>query len=139
MEKTSVHDALSTYVVLGAGGRAQTVEGGADFWSALTRGERPEVEVGTLIAAFDAEGPLGAWEMHPQGEELVLLVAGRARFHLDHGREREAVELRAPGAFVLVPRGTWHRIEALEPSKLLFVTYGAGTQHRGAEGGSDDR
>ena len=36
----------------------------------------------------------------------------------------------ASGQACLVPRGVWHRVVVREPGRLLFVTYGEGTQHR---------
>ena len=42
----------------------------------------------------------------------------------------KTVELREPGAFVVVPRGTWHTATVHAPSAGLFITAGEGTQHR---------
>ena len=53
----------------------------------------------------------GLAEIVPGGEQLWSLP--------DDGR----------GA-VVVPKGVWHTAKVLAPSRMLFVTMGAGTQHR---------
>jgi quercetin dioxygenase-like cupin family protein len=70
--------------------------------------------------------------MHPNGDEIVCLLEGRVTFVLErHGRE-ERLELAEPGAYVLVPRGTWHTAKTSTRCRMLFITAGEGTQHRPA-------
>jgi hypothetical protein len=38
--------------------------------------------------------------------------------------------LNAPGQAWLNLRGDWHRAIVHQPSVLLFITYGTGTEHR---------
>lgn len=40
------------------------------------------------------------------------------------------IRLDEPGALLLVPRGAWHTARVHAPSLGLFVTAGAGTEHR---------
>jgi len=47
----------------------------------------------------------------------------------DTGTER-VVELSVPGAYVLVPRNVWHTARTTVPTTMLFLTPGAGTEHR---------
>jgi mannose-6-phosphate isomerase-like protein (cupin superfamily) len=83
----------------------------------------------TIGAIPEVVGPgphLG--EVHPDGDELLYVVAGAMELVLDDG-DRQAigvetrVTLRAGDAYV-VPRGVWHRLEAIEPSYLVHVTPG---------------
>ncbi len=77
---------------------------------------------------FDSDWP--TWERHPHGEEIVCLLSGRATLHLrEAGGERRA-ELAGPGDFVIVPRATWHTARVAEPTTMLFVTPGEGTENR---------
>lgn len=68
-------------------------------------------------------------EMHPDGDEFLYVVSGVLRLVIDDGDEHrrgatETVhELRA-GEAVVVAKGTWHRLDALEPSVLMHVTPG---------------
>ncbi|WP_165842971.1 hypothetical protein [Phenylobacterium deserti] len=48
---------------------------------------------------------------------------------LDDGGEERRVELSA-GSTLVMPKGVWHRALVPEHSRLLAITYGAGSQHR---------
>jgi mannose-6-phosphate isomerase-like protein (cupin superfamily) len=63
----------------------------------------------------------GAWERHPNGDELVQIVEGSATLHLmtDDGPRSYAV---SAGMVVIVPQGTWHRFHAPEGVGLLTAT-----------------
>ena len=68
--------------------------------------------------------------MHPAGDEIVCLLSGRATLALDRDGREEIVHLARPGAFAIVPKGTWHTARIAVPTQMLFVTPGAGTQNR---------
>jgi len=124
----SAFDLEHTYVHLSDGPRARRVEVTPNFWETLDA--KTELSGGRLVTAsrFDADWP--NWEMHPAGEELVMLVSGALDLVLEDPRgARTTLPLRGRGA-VLIPRGTWHWARVREPSEMWFVTYGAGTQHR---------
>jgi mannose-6-phosphate isomerase-like protein (cupin superfamily) len=83
----------------------------------------------------NVEGP-GAHggEVHPDGDEFLYIVSGTMELILDDGDEAAVgaetnVILRAGDAYV-VPRGIWHRLEAVEPSYLVHVTPGPHGGHR---------
>ena len=40
------------------------------------------------------------------------------------------IELHDAGAFTIVPKGTWHTAKTTVPTKMLFITPGAGTEHK---------
>jgi mannose-6-phosphate isomerase-like protein (cupin superfamily) len=63
----------------------------------------------------------GAWERHPNGDELVQIVDGSATLHLmtDDGPKSFAV---SAGTMIIVPQGTWHRFHAPEGVSLLTAT-----------------
>jgi len=83
----------------------------------------------TLVSrhAFDMDWP--TWERHPAGDELVCLLSGQADLILRTPRGDEVVNLAAAGSFVLVPRNTWHTAHISEPTELLFITPGEGTEN----------
>ncbi len=124
---TAPFDLQSTYVCLEPGGGAASIPVTADFWATIE--ERSELVEGRLVATFVCDADWSHWEMHPHGEELLVLMSGRLTMVLDEGGRESAVPLTA-GQAVLVPRGTWHRAEVHEPGVLLGVTYGRGTVHR---------
>jgi mannose-6-phosphate isomerase-like protein (cupin superfamily) len=86
---------------------------------------------GWLIGVFRYGETWSTWEMHPEADEVVHILAGAITFVLDEaGRERR-VEVRA-GTTLVVPRGAWHRAIVHEPGEALHVTFGKGTEHRPA-------
>ena len=126
-------DPSQTYVFLDADGSTVQVPGGEAFWS------RPESELDQfgqswLVSEFECSTDWQSWEMHPHADEFVYLLAGEATFHLQDETGTTRVSLKDRGALV-VPRGVWHTAKVSVPSRMLFVTLGAGTRHRGVNEG----
>ena len=63
----------------------------------------------------------GAWERHPNGDELVQILDGSATLHImtEDGPKSHAV---SAGMMVIVPQGTWHRFHSPEGVSLLTAT-----------------
>ena len=121
-------DPSLTYLLLAATGEAEPVPGGDAFWS------RPKAELDALgrrwlVSEFECSADWPTWEMHPEGDEFVYLLSGEATMVLEGPAGPTRVPLRGRAAIV-VPRGVWHTAEVTAPSRMLFVTLGAGTQHR---------
>ena len=83
-----------------------------------------------LIAChtFDTDWP--AWEVHPKGDEFVMLLSGQAELVLATADGDKHVNLSKAGQFVIVPRGVWHTARVQESARMLFVTPGEGTENR---------
>ena len=129
-QRGPIHDLEGEVVVIGEGFSAAAEPAGAEFWRGLMAGERPDVEGGWLVASSTTAGTWPHWEMHPGGEELVVLLSGEVTFVLDRDGHTSEHTLDRPGQLVLVPRGTWHYARSASSAHLLFVTAGKGTQHR---------
>jgi mannose-6-phosphate isomerase-like protein (cupin superfamily) len=125
-------DPTTTYTVI-EGASATTVPGGDAFWEALGRGAPPPgaeaVERGWLVATFPMGASWDVWEVHPEGDEVVLLLAGAIDLVLERAGGLDVVALTA-GRAAIVPAGTWHTAVVREPGVALHVTWGAGTDHR---------
>lgn len=83
----------------------------------------------TLISAHQFTEDWSTWEKHPAGDEMVVLLTGHAELILRKASGDESVELKEPGSFVLVPRDTWHTARVSEPTSMLFITPGEGTEN----------
>ena len=79
------------------------------------------------VALMSRNAPHGG-ERHLGGDEVLYLIAGRARLVYPDDPEPD-VELW-PGDVVVVPRGLWHRVEILEPCHLVYMTPGHGNEVR---------
>ena len=123
------HDLAATFVVLQPDQRVALVENSPGVFEELGRrfsGFKRHVLVATF--AFDADW--STWERHPAGDELVCLISGNATLILDHGDKTELVELKKPGEYVVVPKGTWHTAKTRVSTTMLFVTPGEGTENK---------
>lgn len=79
------------------------------------------------VAEMSENSPHGG-EMHPDGDEVLYLIAGRARVvFLD--TDDEDIEMR-PGDGLVVPKGLWHRVDILEPCQIVYLTPGPNNQFR---------
>ena len=123
-------DIRQTYLHFRDDGRADAVPVSASFWSDLSAGKLPQLDRGRLMTAFDFSEPWNTWERHPAGEELVMLLSGTATVVLEEAGGERTVELTSPGSFVLVPPNVWHTARTSVPTTMLFLTPGAGTEHR---------
>jgi mannose-6-phosphate isomerase-like protein (cupin superfamily) len=124
-------DPSQTYVFLAADGSAVQVPGGEAFWS-RPRSELAAFGQSWLVSEFECSADWPNWEMHPGADEFVYLLSGEATFQLQTEAGVTSVPLEGRGA-VVVPRGVWHTAKVSRPSRMLFVTLGAGTQHRPAD------
>jgi quercetin dioxygenase-like cupin family protein len=83
------------------------------------------LSVGIANMALD---PPHAGEMHPDGDELIVVLAGRVTVTVDSS-PNTSLEL-APGDACIIPKGEWHRLHLLEPTRLLHITPGPNGDHR---------
>jgi mannose-6-phosphate isomerase-like protein (cupin superfamily) len=63
----------------------------------------------------------GAWERHPNGDELVQIVEGATtlQFMTDDGLQSFAL---GAGMMVIVPQGTWHRFVSPDGVTVMTAT-----------------
>ena len=119
-------DLETIYLVLADGPGVERIEVGPDFWQTID--QRDDL-AGRLVAIFRYDADWNAWEMHPDGDEIVVLLSGAVDLVLDEPGGERTVELRDRAAAV-VPRSVWHTANVLTPSEALHITRGAGTAHR---------
>ena len=111
--------------------RTHTIGLGRDLLAAKIP-ERPDPPVpvdGVTfgVAAMSENSPHGG-EMHPDGDEVLYLIAGRARVvFLD--TDDDDIEMQ-PGDGLVVPKGVWHRVDILEPCQIVYLTPGPNNEFR---------
>lgn len=120
-------DLADTYVHLTDGPAARPLEVGQDFWAKIATDK--ELQEGRLLTLLPMSNDWSHWEMHPAGDEVVVLLSGAVDLILEEEGGERRVELRGREAYV-IPQGRWHRAVVHRPGDALFVTRGAGTQHR---------
>ena len=100
----------------------------------VNRGESTPEEV--VVAGFeilgrgdfhDAAINLGTfngdagWERHSQGDEIVHIVAGETAIQMLVDGERQTIQVSA-GDLLVVPQGTWHRLQSEKGVTVLTAT-----------------
>jgi mannose-6-phosphate isomerase-like protein (cupin superfamily) len=117
-----------TYLQLADDLRAHTIPVGDDFWERID--ERTELHAGRLLCMFEIpRGEGDHSEMHPAGDEILIITAGAVEIVLEEPRGARTIELTAGRAFVM-PRGTWHHFRSARGGTMIAITPGAGTEHR---------
>ncbi len=95
---------------------------------AATRPPPPVDGLSVGVAITDRPAP-HAGERHPDGDELLYLIAGDATIVLERPDGEEHIALHA-GAACIVPRGLWHRVIPRGEITLLYATPGPRTERR---------
>ncbi len=119
-------DLETTYLGLDGAGRVTPMPGGPAFWQNIDK--NPDAG-GTLVTVGTGEGDWTHWEMHPSGDEVLIVLEGQVRMIFEKPDGEEHFDL-LPGATLVVPSGTWHRAVGQKQLRMLFMTYGEGTRHK---------
>jgi mannose-6-phosphate isomerase-like protein (cupin superfamily) len=121
---------LDNCVYLAMDGSMRSHRKTAEFYG--NAGKNPAMKDGRVLALYHANGPQDVhypvWEMHPEGDELLILVLGSLSVEFREGETARTAPLPPQAAFI-VPAGIWHRIIVNEPSVLLAVTPRHNTLH----------
>lgn len=116
-------------VIVDSGFDAQVLRVTETMWSEIDE-KYGDFAGRSLISSFTFEGDWPTWEVHPAGDEFVVLISGEAEMVLAQPGGDESVMLSEPGDFVIVPKGIWHTARINTPTTMIFVTPGQGTENR---------
>jgi mannose-6-phosphate isomerase-like protein (cupin superfamily) len=101
-------------------------------FSAARVPERPDppipVNGATFGVATMSENSPHDGEMHPDGDEVLYLVSGRVRVVFPDD-DIDDIDV-GPGDGLVVPKGMWHRVDILEPSRIVYLTPGPNNEYR---------
>lgn len=124
LSEAPVHLGLSATVV-----RQPTFGGGLGWYEAYVARHAADGAEGRLVSVHSFDRPWEQWEMHPQGEELVVCLSGEITLYQQIEAGARTLTLR-PGEAAINPRGVWHTADVAQAATALFITAGVGTQHR---------
>jgi len=84
---------------------------------------------GRLVMVESSPVTWTTWEMHPEGDEVVVVLEGRGEFiqQIDGEEQRIRVE---PGSTLINPQGVWHTADVEAPIRALYITPCPGTTHK---------
>jgi len=116
----------SNFVVLNDKFQASTIDVGQDIYRRLDE-EYKEFAGHLLISSYAFDDDWPTWEVHPAGDEFVILVSGDADLVLARANGDETIRMTEPGTFVLVPKDTWHTARIRRHTVMMFITPSEGT------------
>ncbi|HLY06934.1 MAG TPA: hypothetical protein VKR31_14410 [Rhizomicrobium sp.] len=85
---------------------------------------------GRLVSQFTFTQPWSTWEMHPNGHEVVLCVAGTMVLHQERPDGSHTQVTLEPGQYAINAPGVWHTADVSGSATGVFITAGMGTQIR---------
>jgi hypothetical protein len=107
---------------------------GAEFFR--KSGRSLEWADGRTLALHHVRGPQDVhypvWEMHPEGDELLILTSGSLSVEFRDGEAERPAPLLPQTAFI-VRAGIWHPLIVHEPSVLIAITPRHNTVHEPSE------
>lgn len=123
LEKHPIH------LGLGATAVSQPAFTGMDWYAGYGERSAKDGNEGRLVAMHTFSEPWDSWEMHPRGAEVVICIAGTLTLVQEIEGEHREVTLQV-GEYAINEPGVWHTANADGPATAIFITAGAGTEHR---------
>ena len=121
--------AQPVHLGLGASVAAQEPFDGMEWYERYGARVASDGIEGRLVTLSEFSEPWDSWEMHPLGEELVACLDGEITLHQERDGGTSTVVL-GPNQAVVNPAGVWHTADVSSSARVLFITAGAGTEHR---------
>ncbi len=129
----SVHNLFKTPIHLGLGATAEVepeFTGEMAWYMGYGQRHASDGAEGRLVNLIRFTESWDAWEVHPNGSEVVLCTEGSMTLHqeLPDGSTRSVTI--GPGEFVINDPGVWHTADIPSSATALFITAGEGTEGR---------
>ncbi len=121
------------FIHLGLGATAvpQPPFTGMEWYEAYgARHDAADGKEGRLVSLYTFTEPWDSWEMHPQGDEVVVCVDGTITLHQEFADGSTATVTLGKGEYAINPPGAWHTADVEGSATALFITAGLGTEHR---------
>jgi mannose-6-phosphate isomerase-like protein (cupin superfamily) len=128
MERALLFKLADTAIALEADGGATPLDHRETMWTYAVSGVYGDVS--RLIVRRAVTADWTSWEMHPAGDEVIMLLEGDIELQIECEGQHTSVVLDQQQSFARIPRGAWHTLSVQRPATLLFVTPEAGTRQR---------
>lgn len=126
-----VHELAKHPIHLGLGATAVTQPPftGIDWYAGYGARHGGDGKEGRLVSMHTFDTPWDAWEMHPEGAEVVLCTEGLLTLVQEVDGREVRTELR-PGEYAINAPGVWHTADVQARTTAVFITAGLGTEQR---------
>ncbi len=115
---------------LGAKAKVQPPMAGMEWYADYAARTADDGREGRLVSAFSFTENWRVWEMHPAGDEVAICLSGTMTLHQELADGTCATVTLEAGESIVNPPGCWHTADVDGPVSALFITAGAGTEHR---------
>ena len=85
-----------------------------------------------LISCHEFTEDWSTWEIHPHGDEIVMLLSGEITLVLQLDTGEQIINLDKEGEYLIVPKNVWHTARIKKMAKMLFITPGQETNNKDA-------
>ncbi|MEM9521242.1 MAG: cupin domain-containing protein [Actinomycetota bacterium] len=116
-------------VYLGLAGAAEVIPAFGGDPSVYAQRHAADGGNGRMVFVYTFTNDWDIWEVHYEGDELVVCLDGEMTVHQQRDGETTSVELTAGQAVINEP-GTWHTADIAEQATALFVMAGTESDHR---------
>jgi mannose-6-phosphate isomerase-like protein (cupin superfamily) len=130
MSRGSTLNIESTFLRLRSDASVEALPVDDTFWRRLVNGGLGTFRNEFLVSFYECDSDWTTWEKHPNGDEVGVLLSGAVTLVFEGENGHEETELNEAGAFVIIPKGTWHTAKVHTLSRMLFITAGEGTENR---------
>jgi quercetin dioxygenase-like cupin family protein len=124
LQDTPLHLGLGATVVV-----QEPHDGSMQWYERYGQRHESDGAEGRLVSMYTFTEPWDTWEMHPNGEELVLCLSGSLTLHQESDGDINTATLSAGEGIINEP-GVWHTADPDQPATALFITAGLGTEIR---------
>lgn len=128
----TVHDIEKHPIHLGLGATA-VVEPeftGMEWFAEYGTRHAGDGKEGRIVLMYRFTESWPTWEVHPQGAEVVLCVAGEMTLHQEHPDGSRTTVRLIKGEYAINPPGVWHTADIEHEAEAVFITAGMGTEIR---------
>ena len=115
---------------LGATAVPQPEFTGMDWYQGYGERHGGDGREGRLVSMHRFTESWDSWEMHPEGEEVVLCLSGQITLVQEMADGSAATVTIGAGEFAINPPGCWHTADIEGEATALFITAGLGTEGR---------
>ena len=124
-------DTHPIHIGLGAKAVPQPPFTGMEWYGGYIARHAADGAEGRLVSQHSFTESWDSWEMHPAGDEVVLLLSGEAVLLQEFANGSAAHVRLVAGEYAVNPPGAWHTMDLLSrEATALFITAGIGTEHR---------
>lgn len=114
---------------LGATAIPQPPFTGMDWYQGYGERHDKDGAEGRLMSMYRFTKSWDSWEMHPEGDEVVLCLSGQMTLHQEFADGSAASVTISANEYAVNPPGCWHTADVEAEVTALFITARLGTQH----------